>query len=596
MKTPRLLLFGLLSSLISSTVLAAPDFGFAQEDGGQAGAFFDAANSARSLAMAGADVGVADDASAVLTNPAGLTQINRKDFVTSYSSLFEDTKFGVMNYAQPSVGLGTFGVGVVSLRSGGFEKRDANQRQGGEFGTSELGVVLSHGFELSERLSLGSSLKVIKEQVDSLSATGFGFDGGAHMRISPTLNMGFVLRNIWAPRLKLRNENDQYPFDMRLGTRWQAFRKIMIATDLDKTVGRSIKLRLGGEWTVNQLLVVRAGISETDLTTGVGFNFKDWGIDYAFGYNDAAAGIKDLGGSHRVGFRIRFGAPISEQLASARWQKKGQAYLDELRSRMEMPDASMDASLEKLLSDTQVIIRRQGYPRAEDLYSAQGYVFYFQHEYERSVQSLSEALALNPNNGMLSKHLEKARAQMTEEGARELIATELKRVKELYEKGDWQGTIKSCEKILSIKADNIEALAYREDAHKRINEPIEREMKIAKGKFESNEFLDAIKGFQRVKELDPQNQEASDYIAKSITALENQASTQTVIKSERPVYEVERNVEESRNLYSKGLLLYSQGNLKAAARIWEQAVQYDSGNAMARSAFNRVQVELKERP
>src|SRR3712207_7226841 len=60
--------------------------------------------------------------------------------------------------------------------------------------------------------------------------------------------------------------------------------------------------------------------------------------------------------------------------------------------------------------------------------------------------------------------------------------------------------------------------AYLEDARARINEPIQREMKIAKMKFERNEYLDAIKSFQRVKEMDPENKEAAQYIAHAIAA------------------------------------------------------------------------------
>jgi hypothetical protein len=97
--------------------------GFAEADAGHAGAFLDFAASARSLGMGGAHAAVADDASAVYWNPAGLSQLDRKDLVAMYSALYENTGFGSFNYAQPTVDAGTFGIGLVNLRSTSFDRR-----------------------------------------------------------------------------------------------------------------------------------------------------------------------------------------------------------------------------------------------------------------------------------------------------------------------------------------------------------------------------------------------------------------------------------------------------------------------------------------
>lgn len=588
-----------LCHLLTATASAAVDFGFAREDAGQAGAFLEFANSARSIAMAGASTAVSDDASAVLSNPAGLSQIQRKEFIASYSTLFEDTKFSVINFAQPSLDAGTFGVGIVSLQSGNFERRDTNGGRNGSFGISDTGLILSHGIEMGKKLSLGSNFKVIRQQVDEFSATGYGLDGAALVKVNPVLNVGVTLKNVLAPHIKLRNKTDRYPLDIRVGSRWQATSKLMIATDLNQTTGRSIKLRLGGEWACNSLLVFRVGINETELTTGLGFNFKDWGIDYSFGYNDAAAGLQDLGASHRMGFHMKFGKSMVEQKSSLRSQKKGQDGLAQLRKRMDSSALTPASGLNELITNVRQVIRRQGYLKAEDLYAAQGYVSYFEGSYERSVQSLGEALSLAPQDSVLAKHLEKARAQLTQTRAEEIVGYELKRLKELYSKGDWKGAVKSCEKILSFRPDNIEASMYIVDARKQINEPIEREMKIAVAKYDRGEYLDAIKGFQRVKELNPENKEANNYIGYSIAALEKLASSAPEAMTETAsatVYEIGRRVTQSRELYSKGLISYSQGNLQEAAHLWEKAVQSDTKNALARNAYNRAQIELREKP
>lgn len=583
-----------LLSFASRAAFADIDLGFAQQDGGQAGAFLEYAGGARSLSMGGASTGVSDDASAVITNPAGLSQVQRKDIVTSYSALFENTDFGVFNYAQPTIDAGTFGIGLVTLQSKNFDRRDANGRQAGSFSASEIAAIFSHGIEINEKYAVGSSFKVIREEVASFTGTGYGLDGGALMRVRPNLQLGATLRNVLAPSVKLRNEKDTHPLGLRAGAKW-TLKKFLVAFDLDKTANRSIKPYLGAEYMASPVLVLRGGLSEKEITSGVGVQLKDWGIDYAFAFNDAASGAEDLGSSHRFGFHVNFGKRVADQEVSLRWQKKGQEALAALRAAFDAPEPNQP-ELSNMLSDAKQVIRRQGYLRAQDLYAAQGYISYFAGEFDRSVQSLAESLALDPQNAVLASHVDKARAEMTEERTQAILLGEHKRMKELYEKGDWQGVLKSCERVLSLRADDVDALTYQEDARKRLNEPIERELKIAKVKYERGEYLDAIKGFQRVEEMDPQNQEASDLIAGAIAALEREAvsNDQAAASSSPAVYEIPRNIEESRALYSKGLVLYSQGNLKDAAMMWERAVQFDSKNVLARNAFNRAQIEMRD--
>ncbi len=594
----RLFIHALILLFTSSAGWSAVDLGFAKEDGGRPGAFLDFAASARSMAMGRAFVGVADDASAAYWNPAGLAQLQRKDFVATYASLFGNTGFGSINFAQPTVDMGTFGIGLVSLNTTGVPRRDLNGVEDGEFNASQMGLLLSNGYELGSALSVGSSLKVIRQQVDTYAATGYGLDGSAMFRLSPTIQIGAVVRNILAPKIKLRSESETYPLDIRLGTKWQVTHKLLMAVDADKTTGRSLKPLLGSEWQFNDLIALRLGLNESEITTGLGLRYKDWGLDYAFAYNDAVNGLSDLGASHRLGFHFGFGKKVSEQAASARWQKKGEQVWAQLKTCMNSNDCAPE-EIQRLTSATKQVVRHQGFTRALDLYTAQGYVAYLNHEYERSVQAFSEALALSPQNAELTDLIQRARAEMTEASSRELINVELKRITESYSKGDWKTTVKACEKVLSFQPDNVEAATYLHDAKQRIEEPIEREMKIATLKFGRGEYLDAMKSLQRVKELDPDNIEASKMTNQAIAALEKQAADQFGVTGEtsRPGSGTVRpNTEQSRDLYSKGLVLYSQGDIKAAAAMWEQAVRADTNNALARSAYNRAQIEMNEKP
>src|ERR1044071_1063220 len=110
----------LIFALSLASGVRAVNLGLAREDAGQAGALLEFGASARSLGMGHAHTAVAEDASAGYWNPSGLSQIDRKNFVAMYSSLELATDFGYFGFALPTVDYGTFGMGLLSLRSTGF--------------------------------------------------------------------------------------------------------------------------------------------------------------------------------------------------------------------------------------------------------------------------------------------------------------------------------------------------------------------------------------------------------------------------------------------------------------------------------------------
>ena len=373
----------------------ALDLGFAKEDAGQPGAFLDFAASARSLSMGHAGVGMGDDASAGYLNPAGLSQLQRKDFVSLYSLLPEQSGYGFFSYAQPTLDYGSFGLSVVSLRSGNFNKRDSIGADIGSFSQAETAFLYSHSVRYNKRWSFGATFKAIREEIDTYSAMGYGFDAGTMVHIRPGLQTGLAVTNILAPQIKLRSVADKYPRDIRFGVMAQPGSRFTILTDLIKPEKRSLKVRFGTEYKLARFLSLRAGINESEITAGMGIELKDWGLDYAFGYNDAAAGVQDLGNSHRFGVHIRFGSSIVEQGSSARWQKRAKSCLADLRGKMDTPRRRIDSKeMDRLLANTDEVIKQKGFINPSELYAAQGYIHYFQKEFEKSILSLGEALAL----------------------------------------------------------------------------------------------------------------------------------------------------------------------------------------------------------
>ncbi len=582
--------------LTTALPLKALELGLAKEDAGQAGRFLTQAANARSLGLGSAYVAVADDASAPFWNPAGLSQVERKDVVAMYSSLELDTNYGLFGYAQPALNSGTFGLGIVSLRSGGFDKRSGpgiSDRQG-SFSVNQSAVLLSHGIRLNPKWSLGETLKVVREEIDRYSGTSFGLDLGLMLRINQKWQAGFVFRNFITPRMKLKNSKDVYPREIRTGVQWAPLRKWTFTSDVYLVEKNQAKLNLGAEWRPVKMISLRTGLNDTEITAGLGFQIGDWDLDYAFGLNTAAPqGTEEFNRSHKFGIHCRFGKNISSEEMALNWQRKGQDALMALEKYMESDILPAPEAISSILETAKQALEHKGYPDPLDLYRAQGYMNFFERKYDKSTYFLSEALLLAGSNSVLEKHYQEAKALMTHEQTQSFADGEMKKIKESFGKGDYRGVLTSCERILSLDPNHIEAKTYQEIAQKRIREPVDLAIRIAKAKIERGHFLEAIKNLTEVQKYDPANATAAELMKEAIRRLEG---TQTNSPEEPRVVEVSEDQTKSREFYSQGLIMYSKGDLRGAVKAWEASLQYNGTNQAARNAYNRALVELKDNP
>ncbi|MDD5132025.1 MAG: PorV/PorQ family protein [bacterium] len=307
--------------LLASSMLFALDLGFAKEDGGRPGAFLSYGAGARSLAMGKTFVGVADDASATYWNPAGLGLLTQKEINTLFASLYERTDLSFASYVHPlrtsslqsSVvsDFGTIGVSIVNLTSRGFQLRDENNYDLGEGGVTESAAIISYGKQIqvpdgSWQLAFGMNGKLVSQNVDARSDTDYGLDLGILATFYPW-SVGLAVQNVVAPQLTLLENTNQYPVAATLGAGYRLFSdSLLLAVDVNKMVDRAFKVHFGAEYSLAQMMAIRAGIDETELTAGLGFTWQKYTLDYAFAYHDAIAGQKDLGVSHRMGISVKF--------------------------------------------------------------------------------------------------------------------------------------------------------------------------------------------------------------------------------------------------------------------------------------------------
>lgn len=282
---------------------------------------------ARAVAMGSAYVTVSDDATAAYWNPAGLSQIQGPQTMFSYTHWIADITFNYASVAVPMAGIGTMGLSATFMTMDDMERTTLTQPMGtGEmFSAGSYCFALSYARSLTDRFSIGGSVKYVNEQIYHSSASGLAIDVGTLFETQFSgLKVGMSITNYGTKMQMLGQDNliqvDPDPtvsgnnnkiaanletskFDMPLMFR------VGLGIDLLKGAGNSNLIvavdalhpnddveyvNAGMEYTFNQMVSLRAGYktlfardSEEGLALGGGIKYKVMGftelrLDYAY--------------------------------------------------------------------------------------------------------------------------------------------------------------------------------------------------------------------------------------------------------------------------------------------------------------------------
>jgi len=324
----------------------------------------------RSLAMGGAYVALADEASAPYWNPAGLAQIEEHQFLSMYAPFFEGTSFNFISYVHPLRSLGTLAISDVFLYSGGYEEVSAAGEVTGKSSSVWKNVVIiSYANRVYKRISLGASLKLINEQVMTYSGSGQGIDLGILCKPLDELSIGLVVQNVLQPKVTLRYEPDVYRVNLKGGMALSILSNhLTLTADINKLVDEKAYFCAGVElspWertTSSSLKKVdlRIGVNHLQtFTCGLGLKMKFISLDYAFNTHK----IRSL---HRFGLTFRWGSIYKARAKPA--LKSGNTYWvspsgEPLKFFIEMPSITIKKWTLKIKDEKGKVVRAFGTKR-----------------------------------------------------------------------------------------------------------------------------------------------------------------------------------------------------------------------------------------
>ena len=281
----------------------------------------------RALGMGGAFVAVANDASAMYWNPAGLSKLNQYEVFLMHSEWLADISFDYVGIALPLGNVGTIGFNFTSMSMNEMDVTSEEYPEGtGEtFSAGSIVFGACYSRSLTDRFSIGANIKYISEHIWNSNASGFAIDIGTlfttpikGIRLGASIsNFGQKMQiqgddllvqkdideriegNVESVNAYLATDKFDLPLHLQIGISMDAFNtemnRLTLAVDGIHPNDNTESLNLGFEWaTLRELICFRAGYkslfakdSEEEFTFGGGFNYGKLAsfklsVDYAF--------------------------------------------------------------------------------------------------------------------------------------------------------------------------------------------------------------------------------------------------------------------------------------------------------------------------
>ena len=277
---------------------------------------------ARPLAMGEAFTGLADDASALFYNPAGLAQINFPEILTMYNRWFLEVNQQIAGIVYPT-NLGVVALGYSGLSSSDIPSYNASGEVGPTFGTNSSCLNLSFSRKINPHFSWGITLKSINEKLEEVSGGALALDAGLHYRFNPYLTLGVSALNLGSG-VKFISETTPLPTSYRLGAAYSGKfleENFTLASDL-VSFPEGIKFNFGLEYQIRSFFTLRFGSSAGNLRAGMGIAANLFSFDYAY------LAHPDLGTAHQASISILFGAEEKRKKFILENMARGKAYLE----------------------------------------------------------------------------------------------------------------------------------------------------------------------------------------------------------------------------------------------------------------------------
>ncbi len=274
----------------------------------------------RATAMGDAFIAIADDASALYWNPAGLAFAKQNEVMFSHNSWFADISQefvgGFYKFSESDV----IGVSLTSLHMDNMPVTDEfNPFGNGQyFGFGDVAFAVSYSRKMTEQFSVGLTVRYVEETLDVLKMRGVLIDiGTMYWTGLGTTRFAVAITNfgnevspdgevtLWGGRTNDEWQSFSPPTMFRIGFAFEPYQnaqnRITTSIQLNHPNDNSENVSIGAEYSYANIVALRGGYKinadEQSFTAGAGVNLPlgigNVSVDYAF------ASYTRLGSTHR---------------------------------------------------------------------------------------------------------------------------------------------------------------------------------------------------------------------------------------------------------------------------------------------------------
>jgi hypothetical protein len=295
----------------------------------------------RAAGMGGAFIAEANDVYGAYWNPGGLSRIGRTEFSASFSTWIAATKhnwFG-LNYALSEDDAVALSINQLDYGEEEITTEANPDGTGQRWSASDIALSLSYARNLTDRFSIGGTIKYINQKIWNESASAFAIDIGLLFYTElPGLRIGMNIAN-FGTEMKLAGDDLLQPVDVDpanagnnaniaadLGTSSWALPlvfavgvgydfinadswKFTLETDAMIPSNKSSYLNVGGEFSWNDMVYLRGGFNslflegrQGGLSGGIGVHYDFGGFFAKVDYSYTDFGV--FSGIQRVAFTV----------------------------------------------------------------------------------------------------------------------------------------------------------------------------------------------------------------------------------------------------------------------------------------------------
>lgn len=589
-----------------------------------AGAFLRQDAGARGAALGGALTAVADDATALSWNPAGLARLTKPEAGATHAVLFEDTTFDFLSGGLATQRWGGFAAGYARQSSGGFEARQGPNDAPTNFSITQSAMLGGWGraFALPwlsgaswlrrpKPLSVGVTVKSVKESIGSTSASGNGADAGAIFSPDDRLSVGVRVANLVAPKLTFVSRPVSYArvVDVSPAYLWKLSPSVgaLTALKLSKTQDEKLAVSGGVELQYQRLLALRVGVRDQALSTGLGVRWGNSSFDYA-------ASLGDLGVGSLFTFTQRFGQTAEEleetirkgirKLSYAEGARLSKAYLSkaeeelrrdriqealrdleaaslldpanpEIRAKIDRTTAKWDETLKRQMIERSAALAREQDRQGNLLASRQ----YWRGVLELDREHAEAARELARIDRDLSVE-ERTRL----EGLREAqsageIALALAQASTFLTRGQLRQALLEAEKAQKRYPGNAQVAGFIAQVRRQARELVKTKLAEADAHASVKNFSEALRSVEAALREVP----GEPGLAEKAAAL--RASVQKGLTPEKR--------KEFEQLYYRAVEQYLKGGYKAADALTDELLKIDPSSEPARALKEKIAAALR---